>query len=36
MEEKQMKNWYKNERGSMAVYVVVTLLSFIMILAGNK
>ena len=29
-----MKNWYKNERGSMAVYVVVTLLSFIMILAG--
>ena len=29
-----MKNWYKNERGSMAVYVVVMLLSFIMILAG--
>ena len=34
MEEMQMKNWYKSEKGSMGVYVVVTLLSFIMILAG--
>ena len=29
-----MKNWYKSQRGSMAIYVIVTLLSFIMILTG--
>lgn len=29
-----MKNWCRSEKGSMGVYVIVTLLSFIMILAG--
>ena len=29
-----MKNWYQNEKGSMAVYAVVMLLSFLIILSG--
>lgn len=29
-----MRNWLKNEKGSMAVYAIVTILSFIIILTG--
>lgn len=29
-----MKNWYKNQNGSMAVYVIATILCFIFILTG--
>lgn len=29
-----MKNYFKSEKGSMAVYVIVTIFSFIIILTG--
>ena len=29
-----MKKWYKNEKGAMTVYAIVTILSFIFILTA--